>query len=185
MNIVTIDFDIFTCGIDEENHIVDLELYRKFSDYVFKVIDKLPVDKIFFIENHENILQYLPKDENNCIINIDHHHDIYYGDKEEAHVLNCGNWGYKAFKDKMVSNFIWIKNKNSMDNQLTDYILDEKDFLQKINGIDIDFLNFQNLYNNTDMLVICLSINWVGEKNQPLYEIWQDYYLSKKERLFK
>ena len=62
---------------------------------------------IILIENHDQILDFLPSDRKLSIYNFDHHHDVYYPGWHSLDTLDEGNWVY-FLKDKNVLEYIWV-----------------------------------------------------------------------------
>ena len=132
MNIVTIDFDIIMWpSIEIYNDLVnselsiqdilddnpnggfvptaDLWLYKYLTDYILSVIKSINKDHILFVESHEEVYTKF-KDIYPAITlyNIDHHHDLGYGDNDEC---DCGSWA-KYLLDKGINkDNIYIENK--------------------------------------------------------------------------
>jgi hypothetical protein len=66
--------------------------------------------------------------------------------------LDCGNWGYYLYKNKLIKEFVWIRNHNSglcMHNKCP------------YNSKLFEHYNFNSL--KADKIVICLSKPWVPE----------------------
>ena len=135
MNIVTIDFDIIMGpSIGLYNNLInsetrasdlikdfpylncanaDLNTYEFLTRYYINVLKKLDKSKIYFIKSHEQVVPLVSKNRDANLINIDHHHDLGYSDKEEP--LNCGNWA-KILKDEgKIKDYIWLNNGNSLN----------------------------------------------------------------------
>lgn len=183
--ILTIDFDIIMGpSIELYNNIVkeqfwetnnqgnnsllnfvqaDLNLYRKITDFILKAKTEQNIP-IYFITNHHEIIQYIPKEEELVLINIDHHHDCGY-EKDKSHIT-CGNWVYYLKTYYKLLKYIWIHNPNS--------IINSKEISNMINlDIDINYINFNN-YLNVDYIVISFSPEWIPINYRPLFKIWSD-----------
>lgn len=145
----------------------ELEIYRHLSydkniyDNIlnfFTNISKIApnIKKIYVGENHSSII-YACKEitlkENGLIslINIDHHHDIFYDPKQEEDVFKydvctCANWVlYLRKHDVIASDYTWIRNHNSKEFfvdegfiNLHKYYINDFDF--SAIGKDIDYL---------------------------------------------
>lgn len=128
MTIVSIDFDIIMGpSIEFYNHFIndehlfehplmqicnaDLIHYNRLTKWIFKEIQHLSSSDIIFISNHHEIINYFPSGEYLELINIDHHHDIFYNASND---LNCGNWVLHAFENHLIDSYTWIHNGNSM-----------------------------------------------------------------------
>ena len=180
MNIISIDFDIIMAPSIElynsfeqrtayENYYfnlfnADLTIYSKLTEWLLKWIPMINSSNIYFIESHEQIMNFIPqtKEEIN-LINIDHHHDLGYAPPEELdkQCLTCGNWGRHLLKNNLIKNYTWIKNGNSRKCFNKEYDFNSKNFY------DFDFS-----YLKPDMIIICLSAPWVPEQYYPLYNLW-------------
>jgi hypothetical protein len=140
--------------------------------------------KIIFAINHHTILQELEKENYNNlnIINIDHHHDIFYGDVESLEFfekynnVNCGNWIWKLELSNKISSYHWIKNETS--DIFNDGISrgktpkNYKSFLK--HNIEYD------IYNLTyDLLFITLSPDYIAPKHWFYYDMMMKMYEEK------
>ncbi|MCR4662050.1 MAG: hypothetical protein K5765_08670 [Clostridia bacterium] len=190
--IVTIDFDILMApsiglynnavpGADwdslEKNPYfqllkIDAIHYQKIVNYIFHCIQYLPKENIHFIEDHGQAVKYI--NEKCDVINIDHHHDVGYGDDiEKQESPTCANWVYYLYKNNLLNNYTWIKNDNSEIIPLD----------RKINVpmITVDLNNFDlSSLDIPDELIICLSEPWVPPYIRPLFytimDICNQYY---------
>jgi hypothetical protein len=129
------------------------------------------------------IIDFLKNDNNLNIINIDHHHDLGYDERDDTkegtlNSPNCGNWAKFLFDSNKMKNYIWIKNVNSVgivrekvNEQMIKYEILEKNFCEFYNEI----LNL-----NFDKIFICLSPEWVPEHYHPLFFLMLDLINQKK-----
>lgn len=120
--------------------------------------------KIYIAFNHKMIIDFLEDDNNLNIVNIDHHHDLGYDEKDDTkegtlNSPNCGNWAKYLFDSNKMKNYVWIKNVNSVgivrekiNEQMTKYEILEKNFCEFYDKI---------LSLNFDKIFICLSPEWV------------------------
>lgn len=183
MNIVSIDFDIIMKpSIEYYNNLMckeeafteplmqicpaDLKIYTNLTKWLIKMTKNMSADDITFIESHETIINYLPKEENICLINIDHHHDIGYqpsdADVDLGKNLHCGNWGKYLLKKNLIDDYIWICNENSQKNYMHSTIK-----THYISEYDLENLK-------ADKIIICLSSPWVPPHIRPLFYNWMD-----------
>lgn len=207
MNIVTIDFDIimhpslnlYNNLIDDENTIQsillankdanfvpnsDLFLYDYLTEYVLKCLKRLPENRVFFIDDHNDVLdlfeeENFPREEFN-VINIDFHHDIAYDDEDVEHMIeeaDCGNWVKYLFENNpKFKQYVWVKSEESLEYE------PEWIFKKRVNVHDIKKYNLDSLAKTTDYLFLCRSPEWVPLKEQQLYETWiniVDYFYKK------
>ena len=204
MNIVTIDFDIimhWSLNIyndfvsDEENissilsknknanfipH-VDLGLYYYLTQFIIKCIKKLPKDHIFFIDDHDGVVDLFDTNlikpmENFTIFNIDFHHDIAYDEddiKNKINDLDCSNWVkyiYEHYKHYF-NQYIWINSEESADYDDYHSFFSKKMIIHNINQYNLDAL-----VQSADVLFICKSEEWVPTEQQFLYDVWENIY---------
>lgn len=159
----------------EENKILDFDPIVLIE--LAKLL-KIHKDKpIHFIENHEEIVDYLKKEEDYNtstynIYNIDFHHDIWY-DTEDAlkkwdkDTYDCGNWlGYLYFKKKLNS-ITWLKASNSSNLETPIY---GRNF--KLNTMTLR--EFYKLYSiNFDEVFFCLSPQWIPKYFHYIYDLFK------------
>ena len=106
---------------------------------------------IILIENHDQILDFLPNNKQLAIYNFDHHHDVYYPGWHSLDTLDEGNWVY-FLKDKNILEYIWIRNE---DSENMDFDLPELDF-----SIEERY-NIENM-PMFDLVFFCISSRWTG-----------------------
>ena len=190
-NIVTIDFDIIMApSINLYNHMIgntnwnnafmddpqlalsrgDYAQYVQLTNWVMNVAQKMNPSQIHFIHSHEHVMNFIPEgDEELSIINIDHHHDISYNDKdstETIETLNCGNWVKYIAEHKNLARYIWLNNTNSTEpHEATKSILSTSCALQNY---------YLTTLSAPDILIICLSEEWVPPTIRPLFFLWMD-----------
>lgn len=154
----------------------DLNHYKKLTNWLIKIIKKIPSNNIIIIEDHGQIVKYLKSMSEINIYNIDHHHDLGYDDNKEKK-LNCGNWGLILKDLNLLNNFYWIKNENSLDIPPENKKFDFQSF--NLSDYDLDLLPIP------DKLVLCLSEPWMPPIFRPLFFTWLDilnnYYNTKFE----
>lgn len=183
MNVVSIDFDIIMAPSIElygsfgqkqpyEDYYMnlfnaDLVIYNKITNWLLNNVPNLNETDIYFIESHEQIINFLPKDDNIALFNIDHHHDLGYKSPkdldEEDLSLDCGNWGLYLLKNNLITNYTWIKNSNS-----------SKSFYNKYSYNSKCFYDFDLNKLKPNKIIICLSAPWVPEQYYPLFNLWID-----------
>lgn len=198
MNVVSIDFDIImepdinfynnwvadNTGINDyikeykilENLKANLYIYEYLTRFLIQTIKTIESNKIFFIESHETITKLIDESSFN-LYNIDHHHDIYYDDKNITLPLldcTCGNWIKFLMDAKKIKKYTWIKNSNSdePDGDVAKYYKHEQKILQET--------NLTKIAEDIDILIICRSPEWVPEYYFPLFDAWiaicEEYY---------
>lgn len=133
---------------------------------------KIDKKNIYFILDHEVLVDCIPKNEEEIIItNIDHHHDISYNKENTENIidenhLTCGNWVKYLHDAGKLKRYYWINNANSA--------APTPDVPQIItNTTDLRDFNFNTLAA-PDILVICLSPMWVPPVYRNLFYTWMD-----------
>lgn len=123
--------------------------------------------KLIPIEEHQQIVAYLPETEKIELLNIDFHHDILYNPDNLLEMAdfgnyNCGNWvGYLFMQDRL-SKYSWLKAPQS-----SLYNMEIKPFDHTILGLkDLD-----KVENNYDYVFFCFSPQWVPYKYRHLYDL--------------
>ena len=191
--IVTIDFDIIMApSINLYNSIVgpdrweedftnnpqlalsyaDLKHYHKLTQYLLDILPEMDKAHIHFIQDHEKALKYIPLGEPIHLVNIDHHHDIGYGEKDGQEAttrdtLTCGNWVKYLAEHGQLQHFHWINNYNSTP-------VEEFNIAKnKINQTS-DIRSLTTLPPTPDELIICLSPMWVPPNYRHLFYSWLD-----------
>ena len=154
----------------------DYARYAQLTAWLMIIAKELQPSAIHFIHSHDHIMKYIPKDnEELTIVNIDHHHDISYNDKdsnEMIEVLTCGNWIKYISENRKLARYIWINNSNSTPpHEATKNLISMNCLLQNY--------NLNNL-TAPDVLVLCLSDEWVPPPIRPLFFLWMhllgEYY---------
>lgn len=211
MNVVTIDFDIImapsiecynrmigptnNCDVLEEINVLtkffeaDLHIYKILTEYILSVLSYLDKDNIKFIYNHEDVIKILQEKniKNANLVNIDHHHDLGYPPKEESDAnnmpFNCGTWVYIGKKLSLINKFTWIRNINSIPpRDLVKDSLDKEYIIQN----EIKLLPYLNyLKENTDMLIICASFDWVPSIWRELFFTWKSICENNYNTIFE
>ena len=185
--ILSIDFDIIMApsielyndkvpGLSQEKLIevfpileycqADMSHYQKLLSYLLEIVPKMSPDNIHIAFSHQTILKYIPKDEENHIVNIDHHHDLgYEEDLIEKKMDTCANWAKSLFLRNQIESYTWMNNSNS--SKLPENIENRTKFKEKIHIRD--FRDFDMSYPVPDILFICLSPEWVPLNYRPLF----------------
>lgn len=187
MKVVTIDFDIIMePSLIFYNQLVpaipwkelyknaisnlfsaDLIHYERLTKWIVDIFNLLPAENVKFIYSH-NMAYELLKDYNNIeLINIDHHHDYGY-DKGDNSKVTCANWVKFLDQEKHLVSYLWVNNESSDTYQNASI---KSECLKKI--------TLSNL--KPDILIICLSPEWVPPRIQPLFDIWVFLY----EQIYK
>ena len=146
----------------------DLELYTKLTKFLLEQTKKLEANNFHFIESHESIVNYLPKNQEFELTNIDHHHDIAYCEKDGqtkiTSNLGCGNWVKYCFDNNYpITKYTWIHSDCS-----NFPIEQDKHFLTDTRPI----FSFNPYFGDYDEIIICLSKPWVPPNYQELFYNW-------------
>lgn len=191
--IVTIDFDIIMApSIGLYNNLVpgnsweqlkndpyfellkiDAIHYQKIFNYIMHCVQYLPKENIHFIEDHGQAVKYI---QDKCdLINVDHHHDVGYGDDiEKQESPTCANWVYHLDKCHLVNTYTWINNDNSEIIPVEKSPLSATMVVHSLQNFDLESLPVP------DELIICLSEPWTPPYIRPLYytivDICNKYY---------
>ena len=102
--------------------------------------------------HHHEIVPHLRGDELQ-MINIDHHHDIFYPGWHESGVLDEGNWVYWLAQQKRLKSYLWIRNDDSEDVDPT---------------VPIDFPYREQAWIDPErlppieLIFLCTSPHWTG-----------------------
>lgn len=155
----------------------DYICYYKLTNWLLQTIaNGFPKEHLFFIFSHDKVASLLSKNEKYDIINIDHHHDISYSAEEAP--LECGNWVEYLYKQNCINSYTWIHNPNScfpMPNKIKTKVNFNYSH-QNFNEFDLNSLK-------PDLIIICLSPEWVPPHIVPLFQIWMDmasYWYNQK-----
>lgn len=147
----------------------DAELYNRLTELVALLARKLPVNKIHFINSHEEIVPLLRNGKHdNKVINIDHHHDIRYhldDDAKPSDFAGCANWVKFLYDNNMIEKYFHVGDFNSTRPMPEDAAL-----LTEFIPIHESGLN--HFSEEVDELCICLSPAWVPAQYHGLFEAW-------------
>lgn len=185
MKVITIDFDIIMApSISFYDHFIpqvswnnldrmtlsrifygDYLYYSKLTNWLLFQIKKMPKEKIFFIHSHEQVYNLIDKETHIDLINIDHHHDLGYPGNNNTK-LSCANWINFFIKENRLDSYLWINNENSTPPKLNNNYPYKTALLKNY--------NLNNLEG--DMIIICLSPEWVPPYIRPLFNIWTNIY---------
>ena len=146
----------------------DLDLYEQLTSFLYSQKDK----KIYFMEDHNEFVTLTKNDGPFELINIDHHHDLGYGENYRWTIpvkqVNDGNWVHKLWNLNRITKYTWIKDDRSQDppTQAKKY-LTEKHFISNTN-LD-DFKDCQKIF-------ISHSPIWIPSDYEPLYTLWESLF---------
>ena len=148
---------------------INAEHFQKLMNFLVMATKRLSANKIHFVEDHGQIVNFITKPSD--IINIDYHHDLGYPD-DNNHLRvdetpTCANWVYYLNEQKLLNSYTWIKDGLRWDNPI-----DENKI--KYQTYDLDNYDLQQLFP-IDELVIAMSAPWVPPYIQPLYFTLMDY----------
>ena len=152
----------------------DLEMYAQLTEFLKNQRGK----PIIFMEDHNEIIQKTKGDGPFELINIDHHHDIGYGDnirwKHKVVQVDEGNWVHKLWDLERITKYTWIKNYSSDDAPIQGdkLYISEKHFFHNIDLSD---------FNDVEKIFISHSPEWVPEYYEPLYNVWKNLFEAEEE----
>jgi len=146
----------------------DLELYEQLTNFLYSQKNK----DFYFMEDHHEFVKLTQNDGPFELINIDHHHDLGYGDNYRWTIpvkqVNDGNWVHKLWNLNRITKYTWIKDDKSQDPpaQSKKY-LTEKHFISNVNLED---------YKDCQKIFISHSPIWIPSEYEPLYNIWVELF---------
>ena len=175
----------FGRGVDDKFISYDARSYTSIVKLVKAAIERDKNVKLIPIEEHQEIVDDLKRDENYNdtkydLVNIDFHHDIFYRATDKNAIMhfdkyNCSDWvGYLILKDK-IEKYTWVKAPNSdlyMHN--LDGSHDIKFEIASGNIFD-DIKSFVDT-NTFDKVYLCFSPQWVPYKYKHLYDLIIDLF---------
>jgi len=103
-------------------------------------------------QNHDEILAFIGNLPAVTIVNIDHHHDVFYPGWHDINVVDEGNWVHHLSRRTNL-NYTWVRNKDSeniSDNVKIDFLYKEL-YLEKLDEKEFD------------LIFICISPHWTGK----------------------
>lgn len=158
---------------DPEKYYQLLHIIQQFK------LDCKDLDYIYTGLDHHTILEacnfwQLPQDESYILCNIDHHHDCGYCMDTEPYLTtiqqqgaSLSNWVYYFCEKYKTTNYIWVKNQNSLMPMDDTFLPQDTLILPSSDLTVINKIKF-------DRLFICLSPDWVPPKYYPLYNVIED-----------
>lgn len=192
MNIISIDFDICmwqdiqiyndsisSASQDSVDRLVktmpllgyvrfDAHAYRAIANILIEAKQLIGKDNIHFIINHEEILQYLPKDEEFNLYNIDHHHDMGYEEKIGVRP-QCGDWVCHAYNKYPMKKYYWVSDELGVEPDTDKYA---------VQRLRVNSFSYYNILPETSKVIVCLSPTWVPSQFHPLYDLLHDLMLT-------
>lgn len=160
---------------------LDTNLFSLLTLYITKQIKHMNNNQVFFIKSHETvnkIISELNTQNKIELFNLDFHHDLGYGPIPQKELLNCGNWVYKLMLEDKLESYTWLNTKDSI-------LPNHNSFNFKYNIYDIkreDFILRE--LQDIDILIICLSPEWIPPYYQSLFYLWMDLVSDHYEKRF-
>lgn len=151
----------------------DLELYEKLTSFLMEqYINK---KEIIFMNSHDEMIKLTKNQGPFELVNIDHHHDLGYGDNVRwslpVREVDCGNWVKKMWDLNRITKYIWIKDFQSQDPPIrANQFISEKYFIND-NKI-LEKTEFEKIF-------ICFSPEWIPNNYQHLFNIWKILFKEK------
>lgn len=148
----------------------DLKHYQKLVNLLLYLSKGINYNDIYVAFSHENIGEFLKNENDLEVVNIDHHHDLGYDEKELFEKCTCANWAYYFFKQNKIKSYTWLNNANS------DIIPPPKqeNCFSTEEFCDITELNYIEKFGKPDKIFLCLSPEWVPEHYHPLFFLMLD-----------
>jgi hypothetical protein len=144
--------------IFKDNNLPAPKCNQEKLDYL-KTIVKKKLKKsapIVIIENHHEILSFLPKRPIK-IFNFDHHHDIFYPGWHSPNHLDEGHWVLFLDKSSIVE-YTWIRNFDSEDLEFD---------VSNVGFSVREIFNFEiSKVPEFDIAFFCVSPRWTGKKGK-------------------
>lgn len=146
----------------------DAHAYRAIANILIEAKQLIGKDNIHFIINHEEILRYLPKDEEFNLYNIDHHHDMGYEEKIGVRP-QCGDWVCHAYDKYPMKKYYWVSDDLGVEPDTDKY---------EVQRLRVNSFSYHNILPETSKVIICLSPTWVPSQFYPLYDLLYDLMLT-------
>ena len=160
--------DLNTYEIANSLH-ADYGIYFKLTSYLCNLLKKLKSDQIVFVTGHDQVLNFIDKNEKYNIINIDHHHDLGYGNNaQKGYELNCANWVKHMMDNNQCSSYMWFRNQ---DSELNGGV-DQTDVTSLCTDILLTMATNLDGLATPDLLCIVTSPQWVPPKFLYLLDCW-------------
>ena len=152
---------------------IDSENFEYIKNLIKKCVEQHP--PVYISDDHSSILTAIndeiltgrmdyPFD----VVNIDHHHDVYYNKNNGKDLVNlydeadCSNWVYFLMKKRILAKYFWVRNENSID-----HIGGERILKMYKQDFDLDTTDDKKV----DLLFITSSLSWFPPK-------FKEYYFS-------
>ena len=124
------------------------------KERIIKYLRKLDCARVpkIICENHDQIMPFIEKNEFIEVVNIDHHHDVFYPGWHDINVIDEGNWVLHLSK-KTKLDYTWVRNKDS-ENLSPAVKLDfsyKEIYLEKLDKKEFG------------LIFICISPHWTGK----------------------
>lgn len=157
----------------------DLILYKDITGMLLTMFQRLDKNQIRFVNSHESIVHCVEDIDTFNLINIDHHHDIGYGDTtlrwdEKIESLECGNWVKYLFDIDKIDSYVWVSNSNSTCNDDIPNRYRPDEIIQ----IPYEIRCLPNFFQKADRVIICGSFWWIPPLYRPLFDTWIEMYKS-------
>ena len=146
----------------------DAHAYRAITNILIEAKQLIGKDNIHFIIDHEEILQYLPKDKEFNLYNIDHHHDMGYEEKIGVRP-QCGDWVCHAYDKYPMKKYYWVSDDLGVEPDTDKY---------EVQRLRVNSFSYHNILPETFKVIVCLSPTWVPSQFYPLYDLLHDLMLT-------
>ena len=113
-------------------------------------------------QHHHEILDFLDRDAMFSIVNVDHHHDIFYPGWHDPSELDEGNWVNWLARNQQIHSYTWVRNSDSEN-------LDP--------DVDVSFPYTETEWLNPaelplfHQIFVCTSPHWTGDQHLTLLHL--------------
>ena len=162
---------------------INTNLFSILTLWLLDQIKDMNSSQIFFIKDHQSVNHILEVfNIDKCeLYNIDFHHDLGYGPNPLEEKLHCGNWALKLLESEKLISYTWLNAQESIN------FFHQIDFKKcRYDQINIIENNFKlKELEKPDILIICLSPEWVPPYYQNLFYLWMDLLSNYFENKFE
>jgi len=146
--------------------------------YIFEVFSNaiLNSKKVVFSNYHDCILNELDFNKTHSIINIDHHHDLFYfnSQKEKVErysVVSDADWVWYLLKNNYLMSYTWIHNPTSSMPKDSFYSDDKRMICKFLLKGDYTFKSY-----DFDLVFVCLSPIYISPIHWHYFELLKVIY---------
>lgn len=155
-------------------------------DIFTKAVMNTNADKVMFARNHDAILNLLCTEEGKNyvydVVNIDHHHDIFYSEDSKREVENfefasLSNWVWYLNTHNRLRKYIWVQNENS-----SNFTVPDENFILDFLYQETTDYSHPELWQDTyDYVFVCCSPEWYPEQFKHFFLIMRQLASNLKQ----